>query len=140
MLDQDPEDRTEKDKNTAISLGVEDPNDNQSLPEAIEKSRQSKSNASSRIKDAEVTIAAVMLEQGNPFATFCVTQVFGEQSEHGFISTMIKARKELRDLDHRSEKSEIRIQHLQTCRNMLEGELTEEQRTEAIKFCASEST
>ena len=52
---------------------------------------------------------------------------------------MIRSRYELRELDHKSKLHEVELRRLAVCEKMLNAELTEEQRTEAIGFCRGDA-
>jgi len=105
------------------------------IENAIKRSERSKQNQQEIIRSAEIRIASNLLVAGSGFAAFCLTKIFGDLSDAGFIRTMIRSRYELRKLDHELKLQEVELRRLAVCEKMLKAELSEEQRTEAIGFC-----
>ena len=129
---------TENEVDSLVKLGVMKNNGDISktaIEDVIQKSEESKQNQQGIIRDAEIKIASNLLVAGSGFAAFCLTKIFGDLSDAGFIKTMISSRYELRKLDHELKLHEVELRRLAVCEQMLKAELTEEQRTEAIGFC-----
>ena len=88
------------------------------------------SNYLTEISNARTEIFGAMLSEGRPFSGFCMTEVFSDLSERGYIKTMINSRSELRKIENDTKR-----RHLDVCEKMLSSELSTEQRTAAIVFC-----
>jgi len=88
------------------------------VEKALRQVETSKAELEAKRHKAKGDVVEVMLEASNPFAAFCVTDVFGYQSGSGYISTLIKARKELRTLRKPSE-GEIKLEGLKACQGLI---------------------
>ena len=129
---------TKSEAKQLTDIGVEKKNGHiskKSIEDVIQKSERSKQVQQGIIRNAEIQIASNLLVAGNGFAAFCLTKIFGDLSDAGFIKTMISSRYELRKLDHGLKLHEVELRRLAVCEKMLKAELTEEQRTQAIGFC-----
>lgn len=82
----------------------------------IEKARKEAEKAK---KAEKLEIYKVMLTApGNPFAAFCMTDIFGDIKESGYVKTMIDARKELREID-KPTVEEVMMEKLKVCQALI---------------------
>ena len=114
MLEDGIDNLTAQQEQTAIDLGVSNTSEESSFQEVIDLANEKKAKAEEEIHSAEITITTKLLEAGNPFASFCATQIFGNQNVAGFIPTMLNARRELRELD-RPTANTVQLRRLDVC-------------------------
>ena len=121
----DADNLEDEDKTTAKDLGADTNEDDKITKEELDNLiRQSKTSmndaqkAQTELYTANIEMSAVTLSVGDLFADFCLTNVFGEQTNSGYVKAMINARKELRILDKPTD-NEVRLKQLEACQALV---------------------
>ena len=70
-------------------------------------------------REEQLKIYEVMLTApGNPFAAFCLTDILGDIKEAGYVSRMIRARQELREIDKPTNK-QVLMEKFKVCQALI---------------------
>ena len=114
---------TKSEINLAIKFNV-DANDDKIITDEeittrIQSSETSRSKAEDKLREANIAIKQTLFAAKNPFAAFCLTNVFGDPGSSGYVNTMINARRELRELDQTTD-NEIRLKQLEICKMLID--------------------
>ena len=116
-------DLTLEEINTAANLGVTKNENNEVSNKALEEVIQASENkikvSEENLLKANIAIKQTLFAAKNPFAAFCLTNVFGDLGSSGYVNTMINARRELRELDQTTD-NEIRLKQLEICKMLID--------------------